>query len=129
MFRYVAEVRTYIPPSVHDRVSDLPPFPGSLIITDDYLSPTTVGDMNEAGISGQATKKLAPNLFPKDRYIGHVAALKCYLEVGGEIPEIFRVLQFRQEPWLEKYISFNTSRRQESTTKFQRNYFKLMNNR
>ena len=85
--------------------------------------------MADAGVSRRATKKLAPNLFPKDRYISHVAALQCYLKIGGEISEIFRVLKFRQEPWLEKYISFNTQRRQEATTKFQRNYFKLMNNR
>ena len=33
---------------------------------------------------------------------------------------------FKQEPWLEKYILSDARRRKESTTKFQRNYFKLM---
>ena len=74
-------------------------------------------------------KKLAPHLFKQEHYVGHVAALQAYLQIGGSIGQIHRVLEFDQRPWLKTYIDFNTQRRQAATTKFEKNYFKLMNNR
>jgi hypothetical protein len=94
------------------------------------LSTTTVTDMRNAGNKNSALgKKLAPNLFPKERYTAHIAALQYHLSIGGCIDKIHRALQFEQKPWLQSYIQFNTERRQEATNKFEKNYFKLMNNR
>ena len=107
----------------------MPPFPNSLNVSRDMLSSTTLGDMEDARMTGALGKKLAPNLFPKEDYIGHINTLKYYLSIGGRIGKVKRVLQFKQKAWLEPYISFNTNHRQAATTKFEKTYFKLMNNR
>jgi hypothetical protein len=107
----------------------MPPFPDNVVVTDDLISPTTFADKVRFNMSRVPAKKLAPNLLPKERYVAHVDALKFYLEIGGCIGQIHRVLEFDQRPWLKTYIDYNTQRRQASTTKFERNYFKLMNNR
>ena len=39
-----------------------------------------------------------------------------------------RVLKFRQECFIKKYIETNTKKRQEATTDFENNFFKLLNN-
>ena len=44
------------------------------------------------------------------------------------LTKIHRVLQFDEAPWLAKYINFNTEKRKEAKTAFEKDYFKLMNN-
>ena len=44
------------------------------------------------------------------------------------LKKIHRILSFRQEPWLEKYIWFNTIKRREAANDFEKNFFKLLNN-
>ena len=44
------------------------------------------------------------------------------------LTKIQRVLQFDEAPWLAKYINFNTEKRKEAKTAFEKDYFKLMNN-
>ena len=45
-----------------------------------------------------------------------------------ELTKIHRVLQFEESPWLAKYINFNTEKRKEAKTAFEKDYFKFMNN-
>ena len=45
-----------------------------------------------------------------------------------KLTKIHRVLQFDESPCLAKYISFNTKKRKEAKTDFEKDYFKLMNN-
>ena len=82
------ECSAYVPSDKHDFLGDMPPFPNSLNVSRDMLSSTTLGDMEDARMTGAVGKKLAPNLFPKEDYIGHINTLKYYLSIGGRIGKV-----------------------------------------
>lgn len=66
---------------------------------------------------------------PKKHYIIHSALLKFYVEVMGiKVDKVHRAIRFTQEKVFNKYIAYNTEKRAQSTTKFQKDYYKLKNN-
>ena len=108
------EVDATIPVEFHDYLNDMPPFPESCVIS--------VGDKYTA----KPTKKLAPNFYRKQGYVCHVGALQKWIELGGQIEKIGRVLWFEQKAWLAPYIRFNTEKRMAATSEFKKSFYKLM---
>ena len=68
------------------------------------------------------------SLEDKKNYVVHIRLLKFYLEHGLVLQKIHRVIKFKQSAWLKRYIDFNTNKRKQSTTDFEKDFFKLMNN-
>ena len=64
----------------------------------------------------------------KDKYVVHYRNLKLYQSLGLRVTKIHRVLNVQQSPWLGPYIEFNTKKCIEARSKFEQNFFKLMNN-
>ena len=76
----------------------------------------------------EKAEKLILSLTDKKKYVVHIRLLRFYLEHGLVLQNIHRVIKFKQSNWLEPYIRFNTQKRKESTTDFEKDFFKLMNN-
>jgi len=72
--------------------------------------------------------KLCPNLFNKKNYIVYIKNLEFYIKNGLVLTKIHRVLEFDEKAWLEPYINFNAQKRKVATSKFEKDFYKLMNN-
>ena len=75
------------------------------------------------------TEKFIPNLNDdKTKYVTHYVNLKLYIHLGMKLKLVYRVLQFDQSPWMKPYTDFNTDKRRQATTDFERDFYKLLNN-
>lgn len=109
-YGYILEVDLSYPDHLHKHHRDLPFAP------EKFIPP------------GSKTPKLIASLYDKFKYVIHYVHLKECLKNGLVLKKIHRVLTFRQENFLQKYIDLNTQLRQASSSSFEKNLFKLMNN-
>ena len=54
--------------------------------------------------------------------------LKFYLRHGMVVDKVHNIISFRQSKWLEKYINFNTQKRNQAVNDFEKDFYKLLNN-
>lgn len=66
--------------------------------------------------------KLVPNLYEKENYVVHCRNLQLYLALEMRLAKIYRVLSFKQSPWLKAYIDFNTNRRKKDNYEFEKDF-------
>jgi hypothetical protein len=133
---YILEVSLRYPKHLHDEHNDFPLAPESKHIEDHELSPYAkrvlkkIHGIPEDGHLPTRSKvsKLLTTLHDKDKYIEHYRNLQLYLQLGLEIKEIHRILEFKQEPWMKPYVDFNTEMRKQAKSTFEKNFYKLMNN-
>ena len=72
--------------------------------------------------------KLIPNLNDKEQYILHERNLELHLSLGMRLKKIHRGIKFREEAWMRSYIEKNTVLRMKANSKFEKVFFKLLNN-
>ena len=107
-FSGILEVDLEYPKSLHDPHNDYP------------LAPETV--------TVNTVEKLIPNLRNKKKYVVHYENLKLYERLGLKITKIHRGINFEERAWLKEYIDLNTELRTKEKNKFEKDFFKLMNN-
>ena len=122
---YILEVDLEYPPELHDLHNDYPLAPERLTVTEEMLSPYARSFSDHRHI---LTEKLVPNLCNKTKYVTHYVNLKLYLRLGMKLTHVYRVLEFRQSAWMKPYIEFNTEKRKQATSDFERDFYKLLNN-
>ena len=74
------------------------------------------------------TKKLICDWSDKKNYLVHYRMLKFYIRHGMIVEKVHEVISFKQSRWLEKYISFNTQKRNKARNDFEKDFYKLLNN-
>ena len=70
--------------------------------------------------------KLIPNLGNETNYVIHYRNLQLYLSLGMKLTKIYRVLKFKQSDWMKKHVNFNTEKRTNAASSFEKYFFKLM---
>ena len=73
-------------------------------------------------------KKLLQTLHDKTHYIFHHKLLKLYVKLGLIVTKLYRIVKFKQELWLEQYITLNTNKRKAAKNKFEEALYKLLIN-
>ena len=126
---YILEVDLEYPRELHDAHNGYPLAPEKTKITKDMLSPYARSLMEDLNLSEASVEKLVTSLSDKKNYIVHYRNLKLYEALGMKVTKVHRVLTFNQSAWLKKYIDFNTEKRKAAKNDFEKDFFKLMNNR
>ena len=54
--------------------------------------------------------------------------LKFHVRHGMIVEKIYEIISFKQSRWLEKYISFNTQKRNKTKNDFEKEFYKLLVN-
>ncbi|WP_375703111.1 DNA polymerase, partial [Bartonella sp. CL34QHWL] len=120
---YFLEVDLEYPGNIKFKSRNFPFCPESLFIEDDELSPyqrELLGDDKRSNV-----EKLILTQKDKTNYIVHYRMLQFYLKHGMVLKRVHSVIRFKQSKWLAPYIDFNTKRRMDSKTDFEKDYFKL----
>ena len=74
------------------------------------------------------TKKLICHWSDKENYLVQYRMFKFYLRHGMIVDKVHNVISFKQSRWLEKYIIFNTQKRNQAVNGFEKGFYKLLNN-
>ena len=77
----------------------------------------------------EKAEKRVINLHDKTEYVIHIRNLKQPLNHALVSKKIHRVIKFNQKAWLKPYLDINTKLRQKVKKKFEKDHFKLTNNK
>ena len=50
----------------------------------------------------------------KKKYVVHYRNLSLYIKLGMKVTKVHRILEFKENPWMESYIRFNTEMRKKA---------------
>ena len=72
--------------------------------------------------------KLICDWSDKTNYLIHYRMLKFCVRHGMIVDKVHDILSFKQSRWLEKYINFNTQKKNQAVNDFEKDFYKLLNN-
>ena len=128
---YILEVDLEYPKEIHDLHKDYPMAPEIMTINENMLS-NVQKDIYRYYYNTEAkdekTNKLVLNVMDKKKYVLHISALQFYLKHGLKLKKVHRAISFSQKDFLRPFIEFNTEKRKQAKTEFEKDLFKLMNN-
>ena len=142
-YGYFIECDLSYPENLHPQLNEYPPAPvkkrpenlskyqegllrRSIINSYPDIDSNKIDDMLE---KAKGNEKLIASLEPKKNYICHYRLLQKFVQLGMKVDGVHRIVKFRQKAWMKEYIEFNTVQRSLSRSDFEKDLYKLMNNR
>lgn len=126
---YFVEVTLDYPENIHEKTKNYPLCPENIDISVEMLSPYQKEILKELyGKINYKSRKLTATFYPRKEILLHALTLQFYLKQGMKITTIHRVIQFTQSAFMKPWVDFCTQKRSESSTEFEKNYFKLLVN-
>ena len=127
---FVFEVDLCYPTNIQDLTEDLPFAPEPGIAAENTFSEYMINlhEMLYSKKKYHPSRKLLLTHGDKKNYVIHGLLLQFYLKHGMVLEKIHKAVEFHQEAFFKPYIEFNSSKRQQSTSSIEKDYFKLKNN-
>jgi len=124
---YIVECDLHYPKKLHNKHSNLPLAPEVIEIGFENLSPYAKNALLESDNKKKYKDvKLTSTFHDRIDYVVHGKNLKLYLDLGLQLVKIKRILKFKQDTFIAKYIQKCTNARQKSQTKFETSQFKKL---
>ena len=122
---YFIEIDLTYPDNIKEKTKNFPFAP-----VNKKINPDNFNDyMNEIKSDTYIqTKKLICDWSDKKNYLYHYRMLKFYIRHGMIVDKVHNIISFKQNRWLQKYISFNTQKRNKAKNDFEKDFYKLLNN-
>ena len=122
---YFVQVGLNYPDNIKEKTKNFPFCPENKKITpnkyNDYMNNIKLKNYTKS-------KKLFCDWTDKNRYLIHYRMPKFYERHGMVVEKVHEIISFKQGKWLEKYISFNTQKRNRAKNDFEKDFFKLLVN-
>ena len=126
---YFLEVDLEYPENLHLSHNSFPLAPETVDITFDDLSPYSKRCLKALGRGVKYnSRKLTATFRPRKKYLVHGANLKFYTEKGLILTKIHRGITFRQQRFLEPFITLCQKKRMGAATKIESTMWKLVCN-
>lgn len=129
---YILEMDLEYPQEIHDEQSDYPLAPENMKVPEQLLSDHQRElhrhCYNNKEPTDEKQPKLIMNLLDKTNYVVHIKALQLYPRKGLKLTKVHKGVKFKQRCWLKPWIDFNTEKRKQAKSDFDKDLFKLMNN-
>jgi hypothetical protein len=124
---YILECDLHYPKKLHNKHANLPLAPEVVEISFENLSPYARNALLKSDNKKKYKDvKLTATFHDRIDYVVHGKNLQLYLNLGMKLTKIKRVLKFKQDTFIAKYIQKCTSARQKSQTKFETSQFKKL---
>lgn len=122
---YFVEVSLLYPKNIWEKTKSYPLCPQNLEITHDMLSPYQKDVLLKLyNKKTYKQKKLTATFETREKIVLHALNLQQYLKFGMKLLKIFRVIEFKQKPYMTPWIDFCTKKRTESKNDFEKKFWK-----
>ena len=74
------------------------------------------------------TRKMICDWSDKENYLIHYEWLKFCIRHGMVVDKVHEIISFKQSKCLEKYMNFNTQKRNQAVNDFEKDFYKILNN-
>ena len=122
---YFIEADLIYPDNIKERTKNLPFAPVNKKINpenfNDYMKEIKPDTYTQ-------NRKLICDWSDKKNYLIHYRMLKFYVRHGMIADKVHEIISFKQSRWLERYIIFNTQKRNQAVINFEKDFYKLLNN-
>jgi len=125
---YILEVDLFYPEELHDDHNCYPLAVEKRVIEESEISDFNKDILKKHEERFKPSEKLCPDFKPKIKHACSLKNLQFYLKHGLKLTKIHRVLTAYQCAFMKPFIEFNSKKRAASSSKFDQDLFKLMNN-
>ena len=123
---WILEVDLEYPAELHEEHNGYPLAPEKKVVKKEWMSDYQKSLINDLDLKPPESEKLLLMLEDKNNYVVHYRNLQFYLKQGMKLKRVHRVLEFKQECWMEPYIRMNTEFRKNAKSNLEKNFY--MNN-